>query len=129
MMPYWGVLCLWCEGEIVDALLECVPREKRSSPAFRLLSLCKPGAALACPYCNRLIAFDEGGNLRPPLPGWPIFRYGRNLCEAKKLADGESAATALAAWALQYRFMNPGTHLPLTEYTYAEDAPEHDFVP
>ena len=30
---------------------------------------------------------------------------------------------------LQYRFMNPGTNLPLTEYTYAEDAPTPDIVP
>ena len=58
-----------------------------------------------------------------------IFRYGRALCEAKKLADGETSATSLPDWALQYRFMDPGTHLPLTEYTYAEDAPAHDIVP
>jgi hypothetical protein len=51
------------------------------------------------------------------------------LCEAKKLADGEPAATDLSDWALRYRFMNPGTNLPLLEYTYAEDAPAHDIVP
>jgi hypothetical protein len=74
------------------------------------------------------IAFDEDANVCPPTSGWPIFRYARAFCEAKKLADGEPAVTALADWALQYRFMKPGTHLPLTEYTYAEDAPAHDFV-
>ncbi len=128
-MPYWSVLCLWCQGEIVDALLECVPAEKRSSTAYRSLSLCKPGGALACPFCNGLIAFDDDGNVSPPTSGWPVFRYGRALCEAKKLADGAPAATTLPDWALQYRFMNPGTHLPLTEYTYAEDAPAHEIVP
>ena len=24
-MPYWSIYCLWCNGYIVDALLECVP--------------------------------------------------------------------------------------------------------
>ena len=128
-MPYWSVMCLWCQGEIVDALLECIPAEKRSSPAFHSLSFCKPGAALACPYCNGLIAFDNDGNVSPPTSGWPIFRYGRALCEDKKLTDGEPAATALSDWALHYRFINPGTHLPMTEYTYAEDSPAPDIVP
>jgi hypothetical protein len=110
-------------------ILECMPAEKRSSPAFRSLSLCMPGAALACPNCNGLIAFDDDGNVSPPTSGWPVFRYSRALCEAKKLADGAAAAATLPDWALQYRFMNPGTHLPLTEYTYAEDAPAHEIVP
>ena len=76
-----------------------------------------------------MIAFDDDSNVSPPTSGWPIFRYSRVLCEAKKLADGEPAATALSDWALKYRFMNPGTNLPLTEYTYAEDAPALDIVP
>jgi hypothetical protein len=47
----------------------------------------------------------------------------------KKQADGEPAATLLADWALRHRFTRPGTHPPLTEYTYAEQAPPDEIVP
>jgi hypothetical protein len=123
MMPYWSVACLWCQGFIVDALLECLPVGKRSEPAYRLLFLAQPGAALACPYCGGLIGFDSDGSPRAPLSGWPVFRYGRAELEAKKLADGEDATTTLADWARRQRFTQPGSHQPLSEYVYAEDSP------
>jgi hypothetical protein len=128
-MPYWSISCLWCQGTIVDALLECLPSAKRSDPAYRLLFYAQPGAALACPYCGGLIGFDADGTPQAPLPGWPVFRYGLAEMEAKKLADGEPAATALPDWAFRHRFTQPGSHLPLTEYTYAENAPPDEIVP
>ena len=127
-MPYWSIYCLWCQGAIVDALLECVPLARRSEPAYRLLFLAQPGAALACPYCGGFVGFDDEGAPRAPRSGWPIFRYGLAEMKAKKLADGEPNSTSLADWALRHRFTQPGTHLPLTEYTYAENAPPNETV-
>jgi hypothetical protein len=106
-MPYWSISCLWCQGAIVDALLECLPATKRSDPSYRKLFYAQPGAALACPYCGGLIGFDDDAAPRAPLTGWPVFRYGLAELEAKKLADGEPAATPLADWALRHRFTQP----------------------
>src|SRR5438552_17646611 len=103
-MPYWSVYCLWCHGLIVDALLECVPLSKQSRPAFRLLFFAKSGAALACPYCNQLIGFDDTGDICAPASGWPVFRYGLTELETKKTADGEASTTPLQEWALRQRF-------------------------
>ncbi len=128
-MPYWSVFCLLCRGYIADALLECVPAAKRSSAAFKLLFNAKPGAALACPYCNGFFGFDDAGRPQRPVSGWPVFRYGRAELEGKQQADGEPATTSLSDWALRYRFTQPGTHQPLTEYTYAEQAPPDEIVP
>ena len=127
-MPYWGIYCLWCQGSIVDALLECLPTAKRSEPGYRLLFHAQPGAALACPYCNRLIGFDGSGNPIAPLPGWPVFRYGLAELESKKRADGEPEDTFLSDWALRHRFTEPGTNSPFQEYTYAEHAPPDEVV-
>jgi hypothetical protein len=76
IMPYWRVFCLHCRGYIADALLECIPKSKRSSPAFRLLFQTRPGAAIACPYCNNLLGFDDSGQPCVAGTGWPVFRYG-----------------------------------------------------
>jgi hypothetical protein len=128
-MPYWSVLCLWYQGEIAtDYSSASLPKSGWGLRSVRC-HFASPGAALACPFCNRLIAFDDDGNVSPPISGWPVFGCGRALGDAKKLADGAPAATTLPDWALQYRFINPGTHLPLTEYTYAEFAPAHEIVP
>ena len=128
-MPYWSVYCLFCGGYIADALLECVPLPKRNHPAYRNLSLARPGAALACPYCEGLIGFDDDSHLRIPEPGWPVFRYGRAELDLKKQADGEAASTSLTDWALRQRFTQPGTHRPFTSYVYAEQAPADETVP
>jgi hypothetical protein len=128
-MPYWSIHCVLCGGYIIDALLECLPLARRSDPAYKLLFYAKPGAALACPYCNGLIGFDDSGQSRPASTGWPVFRYGQAELEAKKLADGEPAATALAQWALRYRFIQPGSHPPFLGYVYAEHAPPDETVP
>src|SRR5262245_25186348 len=111
-MPYWNVFCLWCQGLIIDALLECVPPAKQANPAFRLLFRAQPGAALACPYCGGLIGFDDDGSACQPRSGWPVFRYGLAELEAKKLADGEPAATSLSDWAVRHRFTQPGSQMP-----------------
>jgi hypothetical protein len=110
-------------------LLECIPAAKRSHPAFRLLFNAKSGAAIACPYCNTLIGFDDGGRPQVPQSGWPVFRYGQAELEIKKQADGEPANTSLTDWALRQRFTQPGNHQPLTGYTYAEQAPPDETVP
>jgi hypothetical protein len=128
-MPYWSIYCLHCGGYLADALLECVPAGKRSDPAFKLLFNAQPGAALACPYCNGLIAFDQAGQPQAPASGWAVFRYGLAELEVKKLTDGEPPTTPLPVWALRHRFTRPGTHQPLTEYTYAEQAPTDETVP
>jgi len=128
-MPYWSIYCVFCNGYVADALLECVPPAKHSSGAYQLLFNASPGAALACPYCNNLLGFDNAGQPQAAQPGWPVFRYGQAQLEAKKLADGEPATTPLAVWAARYRFMWPGTHQPLANYTYAEQAPSNETVP
>ncbi len=128
-MPYWSIYCLYCHGYIVDALLECIPPGKRSDPAFRLLFHAQSGAALACPYCNRPIGFDAAGQPQTPQSGWPVFRYGQAELEFKRQADGEPPTTPLADWAWRHRFVQPGTHPPLTGYTYAEHAPADETVP
>jgi hypothetical protein len=101
----------------------------KTGPAFRCLFLKQPGAALACPYCNRLIGFDADGNPAIPASGWPVFRYGRAELELKKQADGESAQVSLHEWALRHRFTKPGSDQPLASYQYAENAPANETVP
>ena len=128
-MPCWSIYCLYCQGYIADTLLECVPAAKRSTAAYRLLFNTQPGTALACPYCNGLIGFDVAGQPQMPQQGWPVVRYGRAEMELKKLADGEPLAIALADWAARHRFAQPGTHNPLSNYTYAEQAPPDETIP
>jgi hypothetical protein len=108
-MPYWSIYCLTCNGYIVDALLECVPAGKRLQPGFKLLFHAKPGAALACPYCNGLLGFDDAGQPCVPQAGWPVIRYGLAELELKKQADGEASTTSLHDWALRQRLTQPGT--------------------
>jgi hypothetical protein len=129
VMPYWSIYCLYCRGYLADALLECLPSAKRLSPAYRLLFHARAGAALACPYCNGLISFDDNGQPQVPRPGWPVFRYGQAELEIKKQADGEPPDSPLADWALRHRFIRPGTHDPFGDYTYAEQAPPDEVVP
>jgi hypothetical protein len=128
IMSYWGVFCLYCRGYLADALLECIPKIKRSNPAFLLLSQAHPGAAIACPYCNHLLGFDDTGQPRVPESGWPVFRYGQAELEIKKQADGEPPNAPLGDWALRHRFTQPGLFLPLIGYTYAEQAPPDETV-
>ncbi len=128
-MPYWGIYCLYCQGYILDALLECLPSEQKSKPAYRLLYDGRPGAALACPYCGQLIGFNDAGQPDAPQPGWPVFRYAQAELELKKQDDFEPPGTPLAVWALKHRFLRPGKHQPLVNYLYAEQAPAHETVP
>src|SRR5436190_177205 len=128
-MPYWSIICIYCQGFIIDALLECLPVQRRQEPAYKLLFLAQPGAALACPYCGGLIGFDASGQPSAPQSRWPVFRYGMAELESKKLADGEAASTPLEDWAARHRFTQPGTHPPLRGYVYAEHAPAHETVP
>ena len=81
------------------------------------------GAAIACPYCDGLLGFDDSGQPQVPRSGWPVFRYGRAELEIKKQADGEPPDVSLEAWALRHRFTQPGSHSPLNSYTYAEQRP------
>jgi hypothetical protein len=128
-MPYWSIYCLYCQGYIADALLECLPATKRTRAGYRFLFHAQPGAALACPYCNGLIGFDQAKQPQVPQSGWPVFRYGQAELEMKKQADGESPQTTLTDWALRHRFTQPGTHNPFSSYLYAEQAPPDETVP
>jgi hypothetical protein len=87
-VPYWSVYCVWCGGYIADALLECVPARRQAEAGYRQLVQLRPGAALACPYCNGLIGFDDKGQPQPPQSGWPVFRYGLAELESKRGEDG-----------------------------------------
>jgi hypothetical protein len=116
-------------GDIADALLECIPAARRSEPAFLLLVQARPGACLACPYCNGLIGFDNAGQPQAPQPGWPVFRYGQVEVEYKRAEDGEPDTTPLPDWALRYRFMRPGNSQPFRNYTYAEQSLPDETVP
>jgi hypothetical protein len=120
---------LYCRGYIADALLECIPASKRLTAPYRMLFNAQAGAALACPYCNGLMGFDNSGRPSAPQHGWPVFRYGLAELELKKEADGEPPSTSVEVWALRHRFIQPGTHSPLTGYTYAELAPADETVP
>jgi hypothetical protein len=82
-MPYWSIVCIYCRGFIIDALLECLPANRQKEPAYKLLFRAHSGAAFACPYCNGLIGFDNSGNPQPPSP------------------DGQSSATAERSWRLK----------------------------
>jgi hypothetical protein len=128
-VPYWSIYCLWCNGYIADALLECIPMGRHADPAYLLLVQARPGAALSCPYCGRLIGFDDDGRPQAPQSGWPVFRYGRAELESKRQDDGEPPTTLLTDWALRCRFMRPGTNPPFASYTYAEQAPPDETVP
>lgn len=128
-MPYWSIFCIYCQGYIADALLECLPPAAKKHPAYRVLFLAQPGAALACPYCGQLIGFSPNGQPVVPSSGWLVFRYSEAELQAKKLADGEPATTPLADWASRHRFTQPGTHAPLRGYLYAEHAPADETVP
>jgi hypothetical protein len=127
--PYWGIYCLYCQGYILDALLECLPADKKRHAAFKLLFAGDPGAALACPYCNGFISFNDSGQPCAPESGWPVFRYAKTELEQKKFDDYELPSTSLATWALKHRFIQPGAHLPLVNYVYAEQAPPNETVP
>jgi hypothetical protein len=128
-MPYWSIYCLYCQGYIADALLECVLAGKRGEPGYRMLLQARPGPALACPYCNGLFGFDDDGQPQVPQAGCPVFRYGRAELELKEQAAGEPPTTPLADCALRHRFTQLGTHPPLSNYTYGEHAPPHETVP
>ena len=113
----------------MDALLECLPTEKKSGEAYRSLFFRQRGAALACPYCNGLIAFDDDGRPQIPPSGWPVFRYGLAELELKKQQAGEPSDVTVADWALRQRFVAPGLHLPFTSYQYAEQSTPNETVP
>jgi hypothetical protein len=114
---------------LADALLEYIPAAMRVAVAYRLLFMAGPGAALPCPYCRELLGFYDHGQPRVPQSGWPVLRYGRAELEVKKRADGAPADVTLEEWALRHRFTQPGTHLPLGSYVYAEQVPFAEFVP
>lgn len=118
-MPYWSQFCCLCQGYIADALLECLPPEDFNSTTGKLLRGMQPGAALACPYCHGAIGFDAQGQLVAADPAWPVLPYSRSALELKKDADGAGPQVTLEEWALQYRFPQPGSQLPLVQYPFA----------
>ena len=128
-MPYWAIFCLYCQGYISDALLECLPPDKKLHPAFRFLFDRKPGGALVCPYCSGLIGFDDFEQPSLPETGWPVFRYSQAELESKKRDDGAAPSASIADWARAFRFTKPGTHEPFASYAYAEQAPADETVP
>jgi hypothetical protein len=88
----------------------------------------RPGAALACPYCSTPIGFDANGALIRAPAGWPLLRYSRAALELKMHHDGAPVGTTLEQWARDYRFDQPGSHQPLTNYLFAEQAPADETV-
>jgi predicted DNA-binding antitoxin AbrB/MazE fold protein len=86
-----------------------------------------PGAAFPCPYCGILLGFDE--NHKTPVSGWPVIRYGMAELQLRRDADGEPSHVSLADWRRKHRWLEPGTHYPLSEYSYAEQAPADEIVP
>jgi hypothetical protein len=61
--------------------------------------------------------------------GWPFFRYGKAELKVKMQSDGEPPTAQLADWAVRYRLIQPRTHAPLVNDTYAEQAPANETVP
>src|SRR6266545_52249 len=116
MMPPWFISCHHCQGEIRDALLECLPLERQTSVEYTKLFNRMPGAAIACPYCNKLIGFGPQGAPQNPETGWPVFRYSRAALELKRAADGLSGTTSLCEWYTQC-------------YLFPEDVPPAGFPP
>jgi sulfur carrier protein len=131
--PYFLQFCPVCAGYISDALLECLPLGSGSraagSPEGLRLRMEQPGVALACPYCTTPIGFDPSGRLIQAPAGWPLLRYSRIVLEQKMLDDGAPQGMTLEQWALTYRFDQPGSHKPLTNYLFAEQAPSDETVP
>jgi hypothetical protein len=128
-MPHLEVVCLFCGGIIRDLLLECVPEAKRETAGYAVLMELNPGAAFPCPYCGILLGFDEDHKLRTPVSGWPVIRYGMAELQLRRDADGEPSHVSLADWRRKHRWLEPGTHYPLSEYSYAEQAPADEIVP
>jgi len=58
-----------------------------------------------------------------------VLRYGRAELEVRKEIDGEPSSVSLVDWARKHRWLEPGTHYPLTEYNYAEQAAADETVP
>src|SRR5580704_18854844 len=83
-MPHLEAVCLYCGGVIRDLLLECVPKPMRASAAFALLMALKPGVSFPCPYCSRLLGFDDSQQLRIPQTGWRVIRYCLAELELRK---------------------------------------------
>jgi hypothetical protein len=128
-MPHLEVVCLFCGGIIRDLLLECVPQAKRGTVAYALLMDLNPGAAFPCPYCSALLGFDEHHNLRTPASGWPVLRYGQAELQLRRETDGEPPGSSLPDWGRKHHWLEPGTHSPLSEYNYAEQAAKDETVP
>jgi hypothetical protein len=97
--------------------------------AYAILMELKPGAALPCPYCSRLIGFDDNQKARMPQSGWPVIRYGLAELQLRKEFDGQPTNVSLPEWAYKNHWIEPGTHYPLSEYVYAEQAPADEIVP
>jgi len=114
---------------IRDLLLECVPKAKKATAAYATLMDLKPGVAFPCPYCGKLLGFDDNQKLQIPQPGWSVIRYGLSELERRREFDGEPPDVSLADWAHKNHWIEPGTHYPLSEYTYAEQAPADETVP
>lgn len=131
--PYFAQPCPACAGYISDSLLECLPTGKASraadSPEGRRLRMAQAGVALACPYCNTPIGFDQSGQLIHAPAGWPLLRYSRAAVEQKMQDEGIPPGTTLEQWAVTTRFDQPGSHQPLVNYLFAEQAPSDETVP
>jgi len=127
-LPPWFIACPRCGERIEDALLECIPVVRQRGPEYRLLFTCRPGAAIACPFCNGLIGFDAEGNPTEPSSGWPVVRYSRELLEMKREHD-ECSQMTLCAWYTHRGLGRPGDREPFTDYTYSQNAPPDETVP
>ena len=127
-MPHVELMCLFCAGMIRDLLLECVPKARRTNLGYNLLMELKPGTAFPCPYCGQLLGLDDDQTLRIPQSGWPVIRLGLAELQMKREVDGQEHLS-LKEWARTNYWLQPGTHQPLTGYSYAEETPIDEIVP
>jgi hypothetical protein len=66
----------------------------------------------------------ELGDILIEEPGNPL----KEKSYTDKLINVDSPNVLIFHWALRQRFTQPGTHSPLLDYTYAEDAPIDETV-
>jgi len=102
-------------------LLECAcPFRRGSKPAFPLLCRARPGAALACPYSQRIVsASDDTGPNRAPGLGVAVFDKGACGLEIQE-RNREATANHVVlpgGWAIEIALSRWNAH-PFSGYTF-----------
>jgi hypothetical protein len=80
---------------IRDLLAEMVANADQATPEFRAVVGQAPGGAITCPYCQRAVEYDSGGQSLAVSARTPL-RYSRAKMELRARDYGSSTVTVLA---------------------------------